>query len=383
VKFNVDQVNRGYHFKKGAKITTLLFFLFLFISILCVWGAEEKKEKDEKKSKDSSFFALPIIFYTPETKLAFGVGGGYYFRTVKGDVKTNLSRLDGFMMYTLRNQFRVALAPDVYFKRNVYRLQSALSFSYFSDKFFGVGPDTTKDMEEDYTSRIYILNLNLQRKLFLGLSGGIKLELARSTLVEVDEDGLLATAMIQGSEGGVGSGLGLILNWDTRDNIYFPALGSYHQAYAIFFRRTFGSDFHFTKYVLDLRKYFTVLASQVLAIQGYFSFISGYPPFQMMSLMGGQNNMRGYWMGRFRDKNLITIQAEYRIPLVKRIGVVGFVGLGNVAERLSHFGRSDLKYSLGFGLRYAFNPKEKLNLRLDVGFTKEGAGFYITATEAF
>jgi len=379
----VDQSSRVYRCKKSAKTSTLFFALFLFISILCVWGVEEEKEKDDKKSKDSSFFALPVIFYTPETKLALGVGGGYYFRTVKGDALTNLSRLDGFMMYTLRNQFRITLAPDVYFKRNVFRLQSALSFSYFTDKFFGVGPDTTKEMEEDYISRIYIFNLNFQRKLFLGLSGGIKLELARSTLVEVDEDGLLATGEIQGSEGGVNSGLGLTLNWDTRDNIYFPALGSYHQVSVMLFRTTFGSDFHFTKYVLDFRKYFTFLASQVLAIQGYFSFISGNPPFQMMSLMGGQNNMRGYWMGRFRDKNLMTVQAEYRIPLVKRIGVVGFVGLGNVAERLSHFGRSDLKYSLGFGLRYAFNPKEKLNIRLDFGFTKEGSGFYVTATEAF
>ncbi|MFC2165565.1 BamA/TamA family outer membrane protein [Acidobacteriota bacterium] len=379
----MDHTSRGYHRKKSAKITTILFYLFLFIPILCVWGADEEKEKSEKKSKDNSFIALPVIFYSPETKLAFGVGGGYYFRTVKGDALTNLSHLNGFMIYTLRNQFRITLAPDFYFKRNVYRLQGALSFSYFTDKLFGVGPDTTKDMEENFISRIYIFNLNLQRKIFLGFSGGIKLELARSTLVEVDEDGLLATGKILGSEGGISSGLGLALNWDTRDNINFPVLGSYHQAYVVFFRRTLGSDFHFTKYVLDCRKYFTFLASQVLAIQGYFSFISGDPPFQMMSLMGGQNNMRGYWMGRFRDKNLIIVQAEYRIPLVKRIGVVGFAGLGNVAERLSHFGRSDLKYSLGFGLRYAFNPKEKLNLRLDVGFTKEGAGFYITATEAF
>jgi len=379
----VDQTSRGYHCKKSAKTTTLFFSLFFFISILCVSGSEEEKAKDEKKSKDSSFFALPVIFYTPETKLALGVGGGYYFRTVKNDSSTKLSRLDGFLIYTLRNQFRIALAPDVYFKRNVYRLQSALSFSYFADKFFGVGPDTTKDMEEDYISRIYVFQLNFQRKLFLNLNAGVKYELGRSRLVEVDEDGLLATGAILGSEGGIGSGIGLYLNWDTRDNIYFPSLGSYHQAYVLFFRRTFGSDFHFNKYVLDLRKYFTFLASQVLAIQGYFSFISGDPPFQMMSLMGGQNNMRGYWTGRFRDKNLITVQAEYRIPLVKRIGVVGFVGLGNVAERLSDFGRSDLKYSLGFGLRYAFNPKEKLNIRLDFGFTKEGSGFYVTATEAF
>jgi outer membrane protein assembly factor BamA len=358
----------------------LFVFLFCVISILCFPGFEEKKEKDGKEPKDSSFFALPVIFYTPETKLALGVGGGYYFRT---NPATKPSRLDGFLMYTLRKQFRITLAPDVYFKQNTYRLQSVLSFSYFPDKFFGIGPDTTKDMEEDYTSRLYLIQFSIQRKLFLNLNAGVRFELGRSRLVEIDEGGLLASGTIPGSDGGISSGTGLYINWDSRDNIYFPSSGSFHQAYVIMFRRAFGGDYHFNRYVLDLRKYFTFLASHVLAVQGYFSFISGDPPFQMMSLMGGQNNMRGYWTGRFRDKNLITVQAEYRIPLVKRIGVVGFAGLGNVASRLSHFGHSDLKYSLGFGLRYAFNPKEKLNIRLDIGFTKEGSGFYITATEAF
>jgi len=375
--------NRDYRRNKGGAASTLFFALFIFITLVCFPGVEEGKEKDEKKSKDSHFFALPVIFYTPETKLALGAGGGYYFRTSKVDSVTKLSRLDGFMVYTLRNQFKVTLAPDVYFKRNVYRFQSALSFSYFTDKFFGIGPDTTKDMEENYISRIYTFQFNFQRKIFLQLNAGLKYELGRFRLVEIDEDGLLSTGTISGSRGGIGSGIGFFMSRDTRDNIYFPSSGSYHEASVLFFRRTFGSDFHFNRYILDLRKYVTFLASHVLAIQGYFSFITGDPPFQMMSLMGGQNNMRGYWFGRFRDKNLITFQAEYRIPLVKRIGVVGFAGLGNVADRLSRFGRSDLKYSLGFGLRYAFNPKEKLNIRLDFGFTKEGLGFYVTATEAF
>jgi len=361
----------------------LLFAGVFIISLSNVSGAEDEQKKEEKKSRESSFFVLPVIFYTPETRLAFGAGGGYYFRAARGDPATRLSRLDGFFIYTLRKQFRVTLMPEIFFSRNVYRLQTALSFSYFTDKFFGIGPETTKEMEENYTSRIYTFRLTFERKLMFSLSAGVKYELGRFRLVETDNGGLLANGDIPGSEGGISSGLGISLNWDTRDNTYFPSSGCYHQAWVLFFRRTFGSDFHFNTYVLDLRAYFTFLTSHVLAIQGYFSFMTGDPPFQMMSLMGGQKNMRGYWLGRFRDKNLITLQTEYRIPLVKRIGVVGFAGLANVADRLSHFGRSDLKYSLGFGLRYAFNPKEKLNLRLDIGFTKEGAGFYVTAIEAF
>jgi hypothetical protein len=373
----MELVSRGYQRQKTIVYVTTFFLL---IPILCISGWGEKKESEAKKSRDSSFVALPVIFYTPETKLALGVGGGYYFRTGPA---TKPSRLDGFMMYTLRKQFRITLAPDIYFRRNTYRVQSLFSFSHFPDKFFGIGPDTTKEMEEDFVSRYYLIQLNIQRKLFLNLSAGVKFELGKFSLVEVAEDGLLASGEVPGTEGGIGSGIGLYVNWDTRDNVYFPSFGSYHQAYAVFFGRAIGSDYLFNKYVLDLRKYFSCFTSHVLAIQGYFSFISGDPPFQMMSLMGGLYNMRGYWTGRFRDKNLIAVQAEYRVPLWRRIGVVGFAGVGNVAARLSDFSQSDLKYSVGFGLRYAFNPEEKLNIRLDIGFTKEGSGFYVTATEAF
>jgi len=54
-----------------------------------------------------------------------------------------------------------------------------------------------------------------------------------------------------------------------------------------------------------------------------------------------------------------------------------------VADRLSRIDFAKAKHSLGLGLRYTFNRDEKINLRLDVGFTGEGRGFYISATEAF
>jgi hypothetical protein len=42
-----------------------------------------------------------------------------------------------------------------------------------------------------------------------------------------------------------------------------------------------------------------------------------------------------------------------------------------------------LKPSLGSGLRYAIDKKEKLNLRLDVGFGHHSYGLYFNITEAF
>jgi hypothetical protein len=94
--------------------------------------------------------------------------------------------------------------------------------------------------------------------------------------------------------------------------------------------------------------------------------------------------MRGYYLGRYRDKNMIAIQAEYRwLPAIWRFGIVGFAGFGDVADKISRFDFGGFEYSYGFGLRFLLNPEQKINLRLDFGFGKGTSGIYFTAGEAF
>ena len=47
------------------------------------------------------------------------------------------------------------------------------------------------------------------------------------------------------------------------------------------------------------------------------------------------------------------------------------------------FDVASFKYSVGFGFRYLFIPKEKLNLRFDFGFVEGGFNFYAHIGEAF
>jgi hypothetical protein len=371
--------------KKRFAAHKVVFALFVFVLVVltCSLSVFADDKEEEKKKKDSSIFVLPVVYYSPETRLALGVGGGYFFRTSKDDTRTRPSSLSIFMVYTMKKQFQVFISPDIFLKKNDYRLYGTFGYSKFHDKFYGIGPDTTKDMEEKYASRSYLMNVNFQRKVFSFLNAGVRYDFAYQKLIEVEEDGLLDSGEISGSEGGNVSGLGVSLSWDSRDNIYYSQRGSYLQMFVTFFRRALGSDYHFNKYLFDLRTYFPVSTKHSIALQGYFSFSSGDVPFQLLSLIGGPQLMRGYYMGRYRDKNMLLLQMEYRIQLIGRFGIVGFAGIGNVSNRLSYFDSTKIKHNLGLGLRYTFNREEKINLRLDVGFTGEGGGFYISATEAF
>lgn len=354
------------------------FILWIFVFPQTNLG----KEKD-KKQKSSGLLWLPVIYYSPETKLALGVGGMYYFRPTGAKMATRPSNIGVFLVYTLKKQFMVDITPDFYFKNEQYRFEGNISFSKFVDKFYGIGNNTSIDDEEDYTSRIIKLRVHLLRKIHPKLNLGLRYYFQHDEIIEVDEDRQLAKKEILGSEEGTVSGLGLLMHWDTRDNIFSPSSGNYHQLSATLYRKSLGSDYNFTSYQLDLRKYVSLFSSHVVAFQGYANFISGEPPLQMLTLLGGDEKMRGYYLGRYRDKNMIAFQVEYRMPLSRRIGLVGFVGYGDVAARISQFDLNNLKQSVGFGLRYMFSPEEKLNIRLDVAFAEGTTGIYITAAEAF
>ena len=93
--------------------------------------------------------------------------------------------------------------------------------------------------------------------------------------------------------------------------------------------------------------------------------------------------MRGYYEGRYRDNNYLALQVEYRQYFWKRFGFVVFTSVGDVAERVTSFSLRNLKETYGFGLRFLFDEKQKINLRMDIGFGVGTSGVYFGMEEAF
>jgi outer membrane translocation and assembly module TamA len=94
--------------------------------------------------------------------------------------------------------------------------------------------------------------------------------------------------------------------------------------------------------------------------------------------------MRGYYDGRYRDRQQLVFQSELRHSFNKRFGAVAFGNFGDVGKDFTDFSINDLKYTYGAGLRYAINKSEKLNLRLDYGIGPgKNHGLYFELGEAF
>jgi hypothetical protein len=85
-------------------------------------------------------------------------------------------------------------------------------------------------------------------------------------------------------------------------------------------------------------------------------------------MLGGDGtlaSLRGFRNFRFRDRDLVLMQAEYRIPVHRSVHTTVFVDAGQVAPRTSEL-FSDLRANTGFSVSVV--RKGKTLGRLDVGF---------------
>lgn len=186
---------------------------------------------------------------------------------------------------------------------------------------------------------------------------------------------MLDLGQVPGSRSFRASGLGLLVNYDTRDNIFQPTGGSLHQAIFMSFPPLLGSQYKFNQYQLDFRRYVEVNNGRILALQAWYSFTSGSPPFQYYAMIGGSDVMRGYFEGRYRDRNAMAYQAEYRIPLHRKLGIVLFGSAGQVGDKISSYAFNRFRYGGGLGFRYQLT-EEGVNIRLDIAYGDQAAWYF-------
>lgn len=338
--------------------------------------------------RKNGFAGLPYISYAPETKLSFGIAGIYFFRSDDAVTFVRPSSISLGANYTQRSQLTFITNYDLYFSDGNYRLFGRASYEKYPFDFYGIGNNTSRKTKEGYTPIAQTLNTSflfnlLRNPVGQGLNAGFTYQFRHDNIIKRKQGGMLSSGQVMGFDGGFASGLGVTANWDTRNNIFSASHGGYYELSMVFFSKIFGSDYVFNRYVLDSRRYIPVTKEHVLALQTYFSFIAGNPPFYMLSMLGGDMSMRGYFLGQFRDNHMMVLQAEYRLPVWWRFGLVGFVGIGDVAHRVSDFRLDNLKVSYGPGLRFFVKPEEKIALRIDYGISKESSQFYISFLEAF
>lgn len=336
-----------------------------------------------KKKENWDLYPLPIIYYTPETRLGFGLTLQNLFR-FKGDTVSNVSNIGITALYTINRQAIFNPNWDIFINENQYRVFGAFVFQKYPQFFYGIGNNTNRDDKERFDAKFVLFKTRVTREVIKSLHLGVQYRLEHMYAVDEQTGGILDTQQIAGQDGYTASGIGLAALYDTRDHNIFPFKGTYIIFSNHFYASAIGSDNFFSNYKLDVRQYFNPGSSHVIALNALFNFNTDDPPFNMLAQMGGEQIMRGHFFGRYRERHLLAGQVEYRFPIVWRFIGVAFAGVGEVAHELNDLTLKDLRYSFGGGLRFTISAKERMNIRIDYGFGLHGErGLYIGFFESF
>ena len=125
---------------------------------------------------------------------------------------------------------------------------------------------------------------------------GVLAEFERVWMIDRKENPLLLRGGTPGRGGATSAGAGVFLSWDSRDNIFFPSRGSFHQMEYTVFGGRLGGDASFQRALLDLRTYIP-FGAHIVAVQVYGMATGGTPPFWRLAMLGGDYIMRGYYLG--------------------------------------------------------------------------------------
>lgn len=382
----------------GLKIKLFLLF-FVFVQTMYAQEKEAESSKsvfsklkfweEDTVSKKEGFFILPLLYYTPDTRFAFGAAGVYYFNTAKNGAKedvhpTRLSYVKLLGDYTQNNQLDVWSDWTIFTNEEKWLIKGEARYRNFPDSYYGIGNDSEESNREKYAYDYYSLKLLGMKRI--GQSSFVGLDYVFENEYNFTYDELnspLSGGEVVGSNGGIGSAIGSVFLFDSRDNVINAYEGQYFQFSSYFFCPELGSSFDFVNINAVYNAYRQVRSKHILAFNVVTQFNFGDVPFLDMAKVGNDDILRGYPRNRYRDNHFVATQAEYRFPVYKRLGAVAFLGLGDVFSNTNELRIDYLKYSYGGGARFTINRNERLNVRLDYGVGRNESSFYFTVTESF
>lgn len=345
--------------------------------------------EEDSVAKKEGFFVLPLFYYTPDTRFALGAAGVYYFNTAnedKGDNDhyTRLSYIKLLGDYTQNKQIDIWSDWVIFTDEEKWLLKGDLRYRNFPDSYYGIGNNSKKEDVEKYAYDFYSIKFLAMKRIgnysFTGLDYVFENEY-NFTFEGINTP--LSNGEVVGARGGIGSAVGAVFLYDSRDNVVNAYEGKYLQFSSYFFRPEIGSTFDFININTAYSSYHELKSKHILAFNFTGQFNFGDVPFLDLAKVGNDDILRGYPRNRFRDDHFMAAQTEYRFPIYKRFGAVAFMGIGDVFSKMSQLQTDYIKYSYGGGLRFSINQKERLNIRLDYGIGRDENAFYLMVTEAF
>lgn len=331
-----------------------------------------------ERKMDMSYVVAPC--YTREG--SFGIGGAAtgLYRLDRTDSVMQPSDISLSGSATVNGFYSITVKGNNHFRGNRSRLTYLLQFQNKNLDFWGVsyGACATNPVsgyrrqminwESDF---VYKLTKDIHVGAALNLNYTRASHLTRPEYMDGQNTSYFFT------------GIGVSVQYDTRDFILNPRSGMYFLAREVFYPKwlgTYNKTIYGTTLIFDV--YQRAWKGSVLAFDLYGQFNGDDVPWTLREELGsGMSRMRGYYAGRYIDNNQISAQLELRQHIYGRVGCVAWAGGGTVFPSFSKLRWKNVLPNYGVGLRLEF--KHNVNVRIDYGFGKDTGGFVFQFAEAF
>jgi len=329
----------------------------------------------------SGFLPIPLVISDPAVGYGAGLGIAFLHDSKDEEAQTDdpnemlhLPPSVSFVAgaYTESDSWLLGGGHIASWRSDTIRYTGIAGYADFNLKFYGVESDVNPNdtglgfnikglfLLQELILRIKESNFFIGgRYSYLGTDIGFKL---------FDEIPGAPVNQFDSSTGG----LGLILKYDSRDNIMSPNSGHYAKFEPIFYNKAFGGDYNYTKTKLSSNSYWPV-SDVVLGVRLEGDFTSGDVPFYDAPYI----DIRGIPALRYQGEDVVVGEVEARWDVTPRWSLVGFVGSGWTADSIGEIGSENGIVAGGGGFRYLLARRYGLRVGLDVARGPEDTVVYL------
>jgi hypothetical protein len=341
------------------------------------------------------FSALPAAGYAMHTGWGALVTANLAFYANKEkSADRKISSLSTGLTYTQFKQIMVPLQGNIWTTGNKYNFIIDWRYIKYPSKVYGLGSGAPSIGEYMVDYKGLKLHQTVLRSIAKNWYAGAGFYYDKQwNIKELDPPvGVVTDFQKYGYESSsIASGPVFKLLYDSRLNTINPQGGAQMNMTYRPTMKMFGSNTNWKSLQLEFRKYirFPSNSKNILALWNHNWFtMGGKPPFLMLPSTGWDdtyNTGRGYIQGRYRDRNMVYVESEYRFQVTQNGLIGGVVFLNGQSYSSSSLkGYKGMIPGYGFGLRIKINKYSGANVCIDYGFGRDGSrGFAVNLGELF
>lgn len=175
------------------------------------------------------------------------------------------------------------------------------------------------------------------------------------------------------------SGLGVIAEYDSRDNPFDPQRGYYYSTYYVLFDDAIGSDVDYDSFNVSALNYWVLNEHFNLALRLQLDGVGAAEDQQLPAYVPPYIDLRGVPASRYQGNRVAVaeIQVDYKLNPRWKLGV--FTGGGRAAAALDELGSAERVHSYGAGFRYLVARRYGFVMGIDVARGPDDTAVYIKA----